>query len=217
MIKSKIILPHIYLLTFKTRYELCMSFVRMQEFYESPKFKGKYFTLEEYIDYWSLEHGKGSFTYPSTWNGFNIPSEVFQKWTKTFQDLRPREENILESVGGLLMKEYGCCRDNEKYYVIAVHEEDGKGIMEGAIRHETAHALYCLYPEYKKSCDGLLKNIPKKQYAVAKKILKGMGYCNTVINDELQAYYSTQSGIITTLPEFVTNLKIFKKSLGKNK
>jgi len=215
-IESKIILPHIYLLTFKTRYELCMSFVRMQEFYESPEFKGRYFTLEEFIDYWSLKHGKGSFTYTSVWNGFNMPSEIFQKWTKIFQDVRPREEIVLENIGGLLMKEYGCVRDNEKYYIIAVNKEDGRETMKDAIRHETAHALYYLYPEYKKSCDDLLKNISKKRYKSAKKVLMDMGYHNDVINDELQAYYSAQDGVISAmLPEFVMNFNIFKKQWEK--
>ena len=219
MIKSKIILPHVYLLTFKTRYELCMSFVRMQEFYESasPKFKGKYFTLEDYIDYWSLKHGKGSFTYPSFWNGFNIPSDVFKKWTKMFQDIRPREENILESVGGLLMKEYGCCQDNEKYYIIAVNEERGEEAIKETIGHETAHALYYLYPDYKKSCIDLLSGISNKKYDKDKKTLLKMGYCKAVIDDELQAYYSNENSVFTANSDFIENLSSFVKGLDKNK
>jgi hypothetical protein len=215
-IKAQIILPHIYLLTYPTRYELCMSFVRIGEFYESPKFKGKYFTLEQYIDYWCKEFGNGSFTYPSTWNGYNLPSDIFKKWLEMFKDIRPREDTILEKIGGLLMKEYGCLKDNEKYYIIAVHEEDGKESMQHAIEHETAHALYYLYPNYKKICDELIKDIPKKKYENAKKILISMGYCNDVINDELQAYYSSANGSFTPLSEFTTNFDIFKKSLKKH-
>ena len=71
-----------------------MSFVRMQEFYESPKFKGKYFTLEQYMDYWSKEFGKGSFTYPSVWDGFNIPGKVLSDWWDRFDNDRRYKEKV---------------------------------------------------------------------------------------------------------------------------
>lgn len=207
MIKAKIILPHVYLLTFKTRYELCMSFVRIQEFYESAssKFKGKYFTLEDYIDYWSLEHGKDSFTYPSVWNGFNVPSSVFNKWIEIFHELRPRENEVLKSVGELYREEYGSQKDGE-YYVIAVHEEKDQA---ATIKHETAHALYYLHPEYKKMCDKLLKKVPKPQYEKNRNSLLKMGYCKGVMKDELQAYYSVENGMIPTSSDFVENLNAF--------
>lgn len=63
-IEIKHLYPKIYCLEFDTQYNLCMSMVRIQEFYESPEFAGKYFTLEEYIDYWSKNFGDGAFTYP---------------------------------------------------------------------------------------------------------------------------------------------------------
>ena len=53
------VIPNVYCVTYDTQYDLCMSFVRIQEFYESPKFKGQYFTLEEYMDYWAEEFGSG--------------------------------------------------------------------------------------------------------------------------------------------------------------
>lgn len=215
MIKCKIILPHIYLLTFKTQYELCMSFVRMQEFYESPKFRGKYFTLEEYIDYWCKEFGNGSFTYPSVWNGFNLPSSVFENWRKRFQDVRCKESVILSKVDSLIGEEEWN-KEDKKYYIIAVNEEN-KEKMESAIKHEIAHALYYLYPDYKKSCDKLLRTITKKKLRNDKKILFKMGYCRATINDELQAYYSNPSDVIDASPEFIVNMNSFKKRLTKNK
>ena len=224
-VKAKIILPHIYLLTYPNRYELCMSFVRMQEFYESasPKFKGKYFTLEDYIDYWSLEHGRSSFTYPSVWNGFNLPSDVFIKWTDVFnKDKRARENVIIEKVGKLRLKEYNketmfSVKDfkdevSAKYYVIGINKEDHD---DSALEHEIAHAFYYLYPEYRKSCNKLLDNISEESYESAKRILLGMGYCKAVINDELQAYYSCDNGIVDVYPEFVENLKSFKEDLRR--
>ena len=76
------IVPNVYLMTYDTRYDLCMSFVRVQEFYESPEFKGRYFTLEEFIDWWSIKmsHIHGAFDYPARWGGFNVPGEVMLDW-----------------------------------------------------------------------------------------------------------------------------------------
>ena len=128
-IQDKILLPHIYILNFETQYELCMSFVRMQEFYESPKFKGKYFTLEQYMDYWSKEFGKGSFTYPSVWNGFNLPGKVLAEWRNACEDnqdvMREREHDILCDINKLMKKDglIGVDSDDmEKIYIIGAHK-----------------------------------------------------------------------------------------------
>ena len=72
--------PSIFVLTFDSQYDLCMSFLRIQEFYESPVYHGRYFTLEDYMDYWSKEYGQGSFNYLDVWNGFNVPGSVIKKW-----------------------------------------------------------------------------------------------------------------------------------------
>lgn len=216
-IKSKTILPHVYLLIYPTQYDLCMSLVRMQEFYESPKFKGKYFTLEEYIDYWCKEFGNGSFTYPSTWNGFNLPSETLKEWVGTFYfDIRARELAVFKAIEKLLIKD----GDDgfSKYYVIAVHEESSKKEMDQAKEHETAHALYYLYPEYKESCKRLLDKISRRKYIDDRKFLLKTGYCNSVLDDELQSYYSCEEEYYASpvRPEFVKNFSDFKKKLIKN-
>ena len=216
-----------YLLTFDTQYELCMSFVRMQEFYESPsnKFRGKYFTLEEYIDYWSLKFGKGSFTYPSVWSGFNIPGKVLLEWLRkfigNFSDERGRETAVFKEIGKLMDKEFGdrnpmpkCLSNFDKIYVIAVHDQDDEvDSTKDIIAHETAHALYSLYPEYKDECDKLLKDMPKKEIKADSKALLGMGYCKELLKDELQAYYSWKNDTINVRSEFVNNFRAFKKGL----
>jgi len=204
-------------LTFKTRYELCMSFVRMQEFYESPsnKFRGKYFTLEEYMDYWSIKYGKGSFTYPSVWGGFNISSEVYYRWKNIFiSTFRYREHELDYEIYNLIKKDYNDSNFyGKKFYIIGVYKQED----DGTIAHETAHALYHLYPQYKKSCKKLLKSVPKKKLNADKKVLLGMGYCSSVLDDELQAYYSADKKndlrCIQALPQFFNNLEGFKKSL----
>ena len=225
-IKSEIILPHLYLLTFETQYELCMSFVRIQEFYESPKFRNKYFTLEEFIDYWAKEFGNGSFDYPARWNGFNLPSKVISKWYTLASDcgfIRNKEGDLLETIGDLVCKEYE--EDNilgsAKYYVIGInneHSEEKKKVID----HETAHALYYLYPSYKKAVNKLLKDLPKDISDVAAKHLLKIGYGKNVSRDEMQAYFSTNDigevcpiRPLGRIEKFAKNLNDFREKLVK--
>ena len=48
---------NIILAIFDTQYDLCSTLVRIQEFYESDsdKFRGKLFTLDEYMDYYATK------------------------------------------------------------------------------------------------------------------------------------------------------------------
>ena len=220
-IKAKIVLPHVYLLSYPTQYELCMSFVRMQEFYESPKFRGKYFTLETYIDYWSKDHG-GSFTYPSVWNGFNVPGVVIRQWRdiceKNQDVMRDRERDILYCINELMLEDGLRSVDGpdiDKIYVIGAHSKSKD--ISGVIDHESAHAFYRLYPEYKRSCDKILKKVSPEEMSDMKKTLVTMGYNKKVLSDEIQAYSSVPSGLIynSFSEEFRNNFKEFKKILVK--
>jgi hypothetical protein len=192
----------------------------MQEFYESQKFKGKYFTLEEFIDYWAKEFGHGSFDYPARWNGFNLPSTLIEKWYEVFEfsneDIREREIELSDAIEELRCEDIDSA---EKYYVIGVHKQCSKEVRQDVIEHETAHALYYLCPAYKKLASKLIKKLSKKDYEAAAKTLTKMGYGKNVLKDEMQAYFSTQeyNSKIKTLKRrilFANNLKGFKQSLN---
>jgi len=225
--KKEIILPNVYVLTYDTQYDLCMSFVRMQEFHESPsrKIRGKYFTLEDYIDYWSTEQGRGSFDYPRRWNGFNLPSNVIKKWYSFYDvwgDIRDREREILEAIDELGMQEAVDEEPPDKYYVIGVHSESSGDTMKEVIEHELAHAMYYLNPAYKRAANKLLKNMDKKVYDKAEKMLLKMGYGKNVIKDEMQAYFSTneieENSKMDDLEEsadFIRNFNEFRCDLKK--
>ena len=219
-VKSEIALPHIYVLTFDNQYELCMSFVRMQEFYESQKFRGKYFTLEEFIDYWAKEFGHGSFDYPARWNGFNLPSKVIDKWIKAFEraDIREKEDELLDAIDNLRGKEEAVLP--QKYYVIGVHAEQSDKTRQEVIEHEIAHALYYLNGDYKKACNKMLKKVGATVYEKTKGKLVVAGYGENVLEDEMQAYFSTGGAPrlgIKGRKNFEGNLKIFKKLLTTEK
>jgi len=223
-IKTNIILPHIYILEFKTQYELCMSFLRMQEFYESPEFKGKYFTLEAFIEYWSREFGHGNFDYPSRWQGFNLPSHIIYKWEKLFMGRERDQSTTVEIEREIcLLDAISSARAQEsnmgKYYVIGIHDEMPKHQQIKVAEHEIAHALYYLHPKYRRKMKRLLKDMPKEESSSVSHLLIDMGYGKNVIKDELQAYFATNDfamGEMIKLNKkqvFATTFQEYRKSL----
>lgn len=193
-IKSREILPNVLVLIFDTRYELTMSFVRLQEFYESPKFQGKVFSLEEYMDYWAKEFGKGVFDYTTRWRGFNVPGKVVLDWMDKFNyddksSIRAREIALIEKILSRYSK-----KDLENSYIIATHYDCPN--KKEVIDHEVAHAMYTLNPEYKAECQKLFSKINSTKEGrlvyerMEDKLIK-MGYASNLLEDEIQAYWAT--------------------------
>ena len=184
-------LPGVHLFVFKNRYDLAMSFVRMQEFYESPepRFRGKYFSLEDYMDWYVKSSGSDFFTYPSEWSAFNIPGNVWWEFGRVFaghQDLRVKE---------LAVRWFSGCLDASKIrsmYFIGVCERKGK---RSDIRHELAHALwYLLWSQrfaYGERARELVSKLPSGLKKNLRKGLMTQGYCEDVLDDEINAYLST--------------------------
>jgi len=188
--KIKEIFPKVYLCLFKDAYQLCMSFVRMQEFYESPKYRGKAFTLEEFMEWWSKEYGDGIFTYTGEWDGFNVPGKIIWKWMEKIECNFTGPENIL--LNKLEDELYKNKQDIQNIYLIGAHEACGKRELKKVICHEFSHALYYLDKQYRKSCIELMKVTDPKIIDAKSKLLLSIGYCKSVINDEIQAYFSTE-------------------------
>ena len=208
------IYPNIIQLTYEKRYDLCMSFLRLQEYYESPEFKGRFFELEEYMDWWQKNTGRGEFNYPNCWSGFNLPGPIVNEWIDKFgfkidsrdgwedwarwlnlrSGIRLKEQCLLDAV--LKKVKYDLGRLS-KCYVIGVSKDDGAESRSKVIAHEVAHAFYTLYPDYKKNCQKLIDEIRnsqggKKLYENACKALSSLGYHKDVFDDELQALWSTR-------------------------
>lgn len=179
---------NVYLALFNTRYDLCMSFIRIQEFYESPNdsFRGKFFTLEDYIDWYSFQDGEnGAFKYATQWSGFNIPGKFLQEWIKIYSihRMRDKEIELLDKLRPFSKNGYdslyliGACREDESH--------------KDTIEHELAHAMYTLDESYKNECERLLAEISIDVREKYIQILKKVGYADNVLNDEMQAYLST--------------------------
>ena len=191
-IKAKEIYPGIMHIKFKSQYWETSTFMRLQEFYESP-FKGirdKYFTREQYQDKYVKAYGK--FDYYTRWSGFNVPGDMVNKFFRIFRehnDLTRKEWKLYSTVSKITLKK------NNSYYLIATHTNED-------LEHEVAHGFYYLFPKYKNRIDLLIKQTGKSLMIkrLRRKLLK-MGYANKFLKDEIQAYLSTNSYDGILIPE----------------
>ncbi len=177
----KEIAKNIFHIKFSTQEELTSTFLRFQEFFESPEFRGKVFTLEEYKKWYvdNSPEGKrtGEFTYYTDWNGFNIPSTVLEPfYNGDFDPLSEREKEFLA-----LFRE----RKGERFYIIGTHGKNEKQLL----KHEIAHGLFYTNPEYKKEVLEILKKISsEKREEINMFFQKSGGYHSEVWDDETHAY-----------------------------
>jgi len=172
--RLKQIYSGLYFLKFPNQYELTMTMIRLQEFYESPylKIRGKVFTLEEFMDIYAKN--TGNFTYCTDWNGFNIPGEIIIDFYLTYwDDLREKEKQLWSQIDDIVLNNYS--------YFIA-------GCDNTVLAHETAHGLFYLNENYRKQILELIKTMPAGFIYRFQQALKKRGYCKKVYADEIQAY-----------------------------
>ncbi len=198
--------PRLYLLKFDPNdsYDMCMTFCRYQEKYESPnpKFRGKDFALVDFME-WYSKNSNGYFSYPIDWAGFNIPNTIFKaNWFHNIRDKNKYDYFMLQA--------YYAIWHDIKYNSIDTYLDfdlnDPKYYLIGAtdaltIKHEMAHGFYYLIPKYKKEMDTLTKKLPKKFVEKVYSWFENIGYTKKVFKDEMQAYMATgfpsNSGIVT--------------------
>jgi hypothetical protein len=174
------ILQEIFHLNFDSQLDLCSTFLRFQEYYESPQFKGKIFTLEDYKKWYSSPEIRGSFTYYTDWAGMNIPSYCLEPFYKgLFDPLTTREQQILDIFNG----------KTGKYYIIGTY-----GKAKRSLKHEIAHGLFYISKGYQSESTLLLENVKCDSF---RNYLLRIGYDDDVMIDEIQAY-------------LVSNIELFK-------
>lgn len=161
-----------------TQYELASTFLRMQEYYESPKFQGQYIDLEEYMDWYAQEYG--NFTYTSDWNGFNVPGNIVRKFYKEHTPLMRKEKAMYD-----LIKDW--VEGDEDFYVIGIWKADN------TLDHEFSHAFFYLNTSYKAQQKVALRNLPTEFRERCDANLKEKGYHPSVFEDESIAYLSTNT------------------------
>jgi len=152
--------------------ELARSFMRYQEYYESPneEFRGNIFTIGKYRSWYEKKYGY--FSYETDWTGFNIHSYVLDPFKAgLFDPLIPEEQNLL----ALFIN-----APDTRYYIIGANDKH-------TLNHELNHALYAYNKSYsseiRKAFDTYIDKIQDVlQYLLDK------GYCESLLYDELQAY-----------------------------
>lgn len=196
--------PNIFLVTFDNNYDLAMTFLRYQESYESPNpnFKGKPFTILDYMEWYSKEHGN-KFTYPDDWSGFNLPH-----WILRDIGLIPDYNKYDMLMNRLFREIQNHFLSHHKWYLLGCVKGD-----EETLDHELAHAFYYVDPDYKKTMDNLLSWKYPNSVAVVNDWLIKEGYDKTVLNDEAQAYLST--GLSTKNQRLMKQKRVAFKSVEK--
>lgn len=167
-------------LNYRTPQELCNAFCRFEEHYESPEFKGKIFTLGQYKEWYCDRYG--AWSYNSDWSGFNLPSESLQPFFKgLFDPLSEAEQEIVD----LFKTKEG------KYYVIGTSDKSDPDVLE----HEVCHAMFSCFDNYKKDVLTVL-NKKTKSLEKLKKHLLDIGYADSVLLDEVNAYICESSSYL---------------------
>ncbi len=180
IVKSKVA-RSIYLLRFRTQYELAATFLRVQEHYESPKFHGRVFSLEQYMEWYATRYG--NFTNFQDWSGFNVPSTALKAFYEgKFDPLSAKEKRLLRLFENL----------RERFYVIGVFD----GGAKGSLTHELAHALYFTNASYRQEARAALRGY---NTSVLEQELAKVGYAKHVIPDEVQAYLVGSSSKLGTV------------------
>ena len=198
-INSKIIL-----LIFKNQFEITSTFLRFQEHYESPKFRGKIFTLAEFKKWYT--DVKGRFSYYTDWNGFNIPSQILQPfYSGKFNPLSVKEEKLLQK----LQSEKG------KFYVIGIHKDINN--LSALLKHEIAHGLFYTDKIYKKKVLAILQKFNLEE--IKRELKSSEGYHDDVLDDEVHAYsLDTVRNLQTKIPQEMKDelLAVYNQTLRKN-
>lgn len=193
-------------------YELGMTFCRLQEYYESPfkNIKGKSFDLLNFMSQYVKYNQESIFTYSDDWCGFNIPDKVFRKY-QIINSIghKNKYDLTIDSIYQDIISEMG----DDKFYLIA-----SNGNNDTTFNHEVAHAFYYLNKDYRKTTNKLINKINSSLLNKLKDALLDLGYTKSVLNDEIQAYLSTDYSNLTydIKPKNKEKLKKFSKLFAEN-
>jgi len=171
--------PNIFLMKFKNSYDLCMTFLRYQEFYENanPKFRGKSFTILDFMDWYTKDKKGFVFTYTIDWAGFNIPGHIIMDVRKAGIKDPNQYDQVMKDVHSV------CCA--EDFYLIGMFS--GSPVFE----HEIAHGYFYTNQSYRREMKKLVSALPTDLKKQLYKVLTSMGYAKSVHTDEIQAYFAT--------------------------
>ena len=190
--------PEIYLVESKTRQDLDQMFMRFQEYYESPEFKGKTFSVDEFVHWYTQKYK--AFTYTRDWYGFNMPASVLEPFRNgQFDPLTSKETNLLKL----------CEKADANSYIIGV--TPNAEYFKETVKHEFVHGAFHVNYFYRDEVKACLADNSVKEVSFG---LKKMGYHQDVFADETNAYVLIEP---ETIQEFVSvsNTKHLREDLSK--
>lgn len=165
----------IYHLHFNKQIDLTTTFIRFSEYCESPKFKGKVFSLNEFKSWYKKLNGKRKFTYFKDVSGFNIPSSSLKPFINgKFDPLSPKEKTLLR-----IFKD-----TPGRFCIIGTYSEKGPD-MAATLKHEIAHGLFYTNKNYRKEVKRVMAKAPLEEINL---FLKRQGYSKSVWLDEAHAF-----------------------------
>ena len=192
----KKISPCIFAVVVPDDYDRAMLFCRVQEFYESPKFKNSSFSIWDYFRWYSKKNS-GCFSYVKDFVGFNLPLFAAKACYQVNKTETPYDEEMIKIVDELFVP-------GERKYLIGVDS-----LKNSTFDHELCHALYYTNTEYKNEMDEITDSVSKFNVGRFKRNLKSVGYCLGVWKDEIQAYMATE--ISNKLTKGMNNTKPLHK------
>jgi hypothetical protein len=155
--------------------------MRAQEFYENadPRWRNQHYNINEFINWYKNEFKNHKyFTYGDDWQGFNIPSKILEDCMFNVKEPTDYDKIMLSIIKTIKN------RTND-YYLI------GDDLDGYALKHEVAHGLFYTNIEYKSEMLNMIHKLNKKIYRKIADDLFKRGYCQKVIDDEIQAYSAT--------------------------
>jgi hypothetical protein len=175
------VLADVYHIHFTTQRELASTFLRFQEHYESPWFKGKVFDLNTFIQWYTANSSEGqktgSFTYYEDWHGFNIPSYVLEPfYAGQFDPLSEQEKQFLALFSD---------QREKRFYIIGTHKGDE---FADTLLHEMAHGLWYVDETYRAAAQAIVDKVPSHLRVALETGLHEKGYDPELFVDEIHAY-----------------------------
>lgn len=196
----------IYYMEFERQYDLCMYFLRCQEFYESDIdiIKNRQFTILDFMDVYSSRYGDGNFTYTTDWSGFNIYSSTLCNVYLLNQilDTNKYDHDMIKIIDLLLFKEM-----KNDFYIIGGYNQNNLSQKIDTYNHELAHAFYTTNSDYKDDVDFLTENLNGTFKGYLENQLKEYGYDSSVLKDEIQAYLSTGIDVVEEHSNYYNEIK----------
>lgn len=183
--------PSIWIVSDEKKETIANAFIRFQEYYENPVFKGKKgFTVQDIETWWASKDPTES--YYSYWSGFNIPGWVMLDIVKssTYYPLSTLELDLIALFEDIPSLELG------KGVILGIGDD-----TDDVFDHELAHAMFATDMYYKSQQIRNVYELPQDVYDSLFKDLLELGYHQSVVIDEIQAYLSTY---IDSLPSVFT-------------